>query len=83
MKKVVVIVIMMMLFSLGTITFGGDDGVNSMKEMNPDSIGCWIVCGVGCLAVCLLCIADGPVPIADVAGSTSGSKTSLASASFI
>jgi hypothetical protein len=58
-------------------------GVNSMKEMNPDSIGCWIVCGVGCLAVCLVCIADGPVPIADVAGSTSGSKTSLASASFI
>jgi hypothetical protein len=54
-----------------------------MKEMNPDSIGCWIFCGVGCLAVCLVCIADGPVPLADVAGSTSGSKTSLASASFI
>ncbi|PNR89068.1 hypothetical protein X925_04175 [Petrotoga sp. 9T1HF07.CasAA.8.2] len=54
-----------------------------MKEMNPDGVGCWIVCGSGCLAVCLICIADGPVPIADVAGSTSGSKTSLASASFI
>jgi len=59
------------------------EGVNSMKEMNPDGVGCWIVCGSGCLAVCLICIADGPVPIADVAGSTSGSKTSLASASFI
>ncbi|PNR96282.1 huazacin family RiPP peptide [Petrotoga sp. 9PWA.NaAc.5.4] len=36
-----------------------------------------------CLFPYIICAVDGPVPIADAAGSTAGSKTSLASASFI
>ncbi len=54
-----------------------------MREISPEGIGCWIVCGAGCLSICTVCISDGPVPIADAVGSTTGFKTSLAAASFI
>ncbi len=57
--------------------------VSVVKEISPEGVGCWIICGLGCAAVCSVCISDGPVPIADAVGSTAGFKTGLAAASFV
>ena len=55
--------------------------LKKLKRIKNKRIGC-AACAV-CLFPYIICAVDGPVPIADAAGSTAGSKTSLASASFI
>ncbi|MBB6062944.1 hypothetical protein HNP65_001396 [Thermosipho japonicus] len=54
-----------------------------MVELHSENAGMFCLACSGCLFPCLVCVSDGPVPIADAVGSTSGFKTSLASASFI
>lgn len=47
----------------------------------PNGLAC-LVC-VGCFLPCLVCVSDGPVPIADSVGLVGGAKAIFAAASAV
>lgn len=44
--------------------------------VDPEGIGC-VACA-GCLFPCLICLVDGPIPVADSVGLTAGAKAIFA-----